>query len=278
MEYFDRRDISELLRWVASGAVFCSFGPLFLFEEHPWAQVKTIVGGDGVISLTIGVSAIILIGSCADAISHWCFGQYLKSRMLLASLKNGVAKDVQRSAGIGRWAILLAYLKRNAFWTYVPGECLEQLVALRIDIASAIAKDSGIRTSPSIGPLSGVLLYLAISQPRIDASFRQLEVECSRTLDRLMLFLTFSTTFLVLFVAYLFVASISVIQKDLVLPSRHKWMALVCLIAFLLAKLAAGRTIGQLLICLTTLSRETRKHSASLVSARLKLPKDELIR
>jgi hypothetical protein len=259
MESFDRRDISELLRWVASGAVFCSLGPLFLFEQHPWAQVKTIAGDDGIISMTIGLSAIILIGSCTDAISHWCFGQYVKSRMLLASLKNGVTKEVQIAAGIGGRTVFWAYFKRSIFWTYVPGECLTRLVGLRIHIAAAIAEDSGIRTSPSIGPLSGVLLYLAISQPRIDGRLRQLEIECSRTLDRLLLFLTFGTTFLLLLATDLVVAFISAIQGDVALLERQKWMAVVFFAAILLAKFAAGRTIGQLLVCLTTLSRETRK-------------------
>jgi len=265
----DRRDLSEVFRWLAGGMVFCSLAPLLFTSVHPWIALRKSFGDDLAIPSILGITAIVLAGSAIETVAQRTFGSYLQARLFLESYKSGLSVTVRRLANIGRLDFALAWIRTVLCWTYLPGSCISIFVPLLIEMASRIGEDSGYSHSTRITPIHRITLFLAICQPYIEEKWRAVEIECNRSLDRLSLFLTLGTSFLLIGILGTISAFISLRLGYQELASKQAAIATYVIAAGLLARWASGRIFEELLICLAALAR---KHPVAPIGGSLRSP------
>jgi hypothetical protein len=97
--------------------------------------------------------------------------------------------------------------------------------------------------------------FLAVSQPRIKEEWRGIDVECSRGLDRLLLFVTLGQAFLLVFLigACAFVWSMR--HGYLTIMSKQGIIAAVAFLGVVVAKAASGETLEEMLVYIGALLR-----------------------
>jgi hypothetical protein len=253
-ELLDRRDLSEGFRWLAAGIVFCAIIPLLFPDVHPWTSLQPSTGEDKIVSWVIGLATVIVAGKAIELFARFQFGTYLRSRLFLESIGR-VSHDTRRRAGIGWWDISVARVRRFLFWTYVPPLCMPAMVRLLIEIPNCIRKDSGFQGSSELKPLQSLVTFLAVSQPRIKEEWRGIDVECSRGLDRLLLFVTLGQAFLLVFLigACAFVWSMR--HGYLTIMSKQGIIAAVAFLGVVVAKAASGETLEEMLVYIGALLR-----------------------
>ena len=195
-ELLDRRDLSEVFRWLAAGIVFCAVTPLLFSETHPWTWLRGFAPGDGVVSWVIGLATVTVAGKVIEGAARIQFGSYLRSRLFLESVGRGLSNATRRQAGIGLWDLSAAWIRRCVCWTHVPQLCMRALVPLQIEIADVIGRGAGFEGSLRLNPLQSLVMFLAVCQPKTGDRWRGVEAECNRGLDRLLLFVTLGEAFL----------------------------------------------------------------------------------
>jgi len=207
------------------------------------------------VSWVIGLATVTVAGKMIEVAARTQFGAYLRSRLFLESVGRGLSHDTRRQARIGWWEISLAWVRRSLFWTYVPQRCMRAIVPLLIEIANGIGRGTGLEGSLRLNPLQGLVMFLAVSQPRTSEKWRGVEVECSRGLDRFLLFVTLGQAFLLigLIGAGAFIWSMRLGHQSLMLKQGAS--AAAALLAALVAKATSGQAFEELLVYVGALSR-----------------------
>lgn len=254
-ELLDRRDLSEGFRWLAAGIVFCAITPLLFSDVHLWTSLQSSTGEDKVVAWVIGLATVIVVGKAIEGIARFLFGTYLRSRLFLKSIVKGVSHDVRRVARIGWLDISVAWAWRFLFWTYIPSLCLRTIVHLSIEIANDITKATGYEGTLRINPLRRLVMFLTVSQPRTSEKCRGIEVECSRGLDRFLLFLTLGQAFFLVGLIGVGALIWSMRHGHGPLMFKQCVIVAVALTGTMVAKGASGQAFEELLVYIGALVR-----------------------
>jgi len=254
-ELLDRRDLSEGFRWLAAAVVFCAMLPLLFSDLHLWTSLSRSMGDDKVILWVVVLAIVIVVGKALEGLARFQFGAYLDSTFFLASIGRGVSEAVQRKAGIGRLEILAAQAQRFLYWTFVPPLCVRAFVTLSIEMANDLTKDTGFDGTLRIDPLQRIVMFLAVSQPKIGDKWGGVEVECSRGLDRFLFFVTLGQTFLLVGIIGVCACMSSIHLGDTSTMLKQGGLAVVALLAAKVAKIASGQAFEELLVYVSALSR-----------------------
>jgi len=254
-ELLDRRDLSEGFRWLAAGIVFCAIARLVFPDFHLPSSLQRSAGDDRVVSWVIGLAMVIVFGKAIEGAAKFQFGAYLESRLFLASIERGVSHSARRNAGIGWWDIFGAWVRRFLFWTCVPSLCMRSIVPLSIEMANDITKATGIDGTLRLNPLQRLVMFLAVSQPRIGEKWGGVEVECSRGLDRFLLFVTLGQAFLLVGIIGVCASIWSMHLADATTMLKQGGFAVGALLAATVAKIASGQAFEELLVYVSALSR-----------------------
>ena len=269
-ELVDRRDLSEGLRWLAGGVLSCAVTPMLFSSVHPWVLLRSSAGGDAVVSWVIGLATVIIVGKAIEGSARLQYGAYLRSRLFLESIRRGVSRAARRKAGIGPWDVYVAWLQRLLFWTRVSPLCMRAAVPVLIEIASDITEATGIEGSLRINPLRSFVIFLGISQARTSDKSRGIEVECGRSLDRFLLFVTLGQAFALVALVGVCALVLSIHRGDAAAMRAQGVITAVAFLAAVIAKAASGQGLEEVLVYIGAL---LRGFAASVVSenAHLKL-------
>ena len=254
-ELLDRRDLSEVFRWLASGIVFCAVTPLLFSDVHPWTSLRGSAGGDSVVSWVLGLATVVVAGKVIEGAARIQFGAYMRSRLFLESVGRGLSHATRRRAKIGWCDIAVAWVRRCFCWTHVPQFCIRALVPLLIEIANVIGDGAGYEGSLRLNPLQSLVMFLAVSQPRTGEKWRGVEVECSRGLDRFLLFLTLGQAFLLVGLVGVGAFIWSMWGGHLAMMLKQGAISASALLAALVAKAASGQAFQELLVYVGALFR-----------------------
>jgi len=213
------------------------------------------VGADGVVSWVIGLATVTVAGKLIEGTARVQFGSYLRSRLFLESVGRGLSHTTRRQAKIGWWDLSLAWVRKCFCWTHVPQLCMRALVPLLIEIANVIGNGAGFEGSLRLNPLQSLVMFLAVSQPRTSEKWRSVEVECSRGLDRLLLFVTLGQAFLLVGLIGVCALLWSMKVGHQTIMFKQGVIAASALLAALVAKMASGQAFEELLVYVGALFR-----------------------
>jgi uncharacterized membrane protein YqjE len=132
---------------------------------------------------------------------------------------------------------------------------MRAVVPLLIEIASDIAKATGLEGSLGINPLRRLVIFLAIRQPRTSDRSRGLEVECGRSLDLFLLLVTLGQAFALLALVGVCALVWSAYRGHAAMMRTQAVTAAVAFVAAMIAKFASGQALEEVLVYLGALLR-----------------------
>lgn len=220
-DLFDRRDASDLIRWLAGGVVVCSSLCYIFQSDAQLNTIKTDFSNNFVWWIPPIFVCVVVSGKLLAALSKYWAGKFIDNAITIASFDS-----IRFSVKFSNSALLRIWRCRVAkfiLWFQISTRARHSAVYFKLDYLSVLSGRVDLDLASSMNIIDQ---FICLAHAIIEPSSGTLYSEINRSIDRLVLGLEVSYLCSILSVVHASMSLLSVVGFGNLAPHASFWSAL----------------------------------------------------